>query len=81
MRFLSLIHISLEKGKTWYTANAGLLRLRESIAGYVERHIGVTYDPKSEVLVTVGGSEAIDLCFRSLICPGDEAVSYTHLAA
>ncbi len=65
---------SLEKGKTWYTANAGLLRLRESIAGYVERHIGVTYDPKSEVLVTVGGSEAIDLCFRSLICPGDEVL-------
>ena len=65
---------SLEKGKTWYTANAGLLRLRESIAGYVERHIGVTYDPKSEVLVTVGGSEAIDLCLRSLICPGDEVL-------
>ncbi len=65
---------SLEKGKTWYTANAGLLRLRESIAGYVQRHIGVSYDPKSEVLVTVGGSEAIDLCLRSLICPGDEVL-------
>ena len=52
---------SLEKGKTWYTANAGLLRLREAIAGYTMRHIGVAYEPKTEVLVTVGGSEAIDL--------------------
>ena len=75
---------SLEKGKTWYTANAGLLRLREAIAGYTMRHIGVAYEPKTEVLVTVGGSEAIDLCLRALVCPGDEVlipqpVSYTHL--
>ena len=65
---------SLEKGKTWYTANAGLLRLREAIAGYTMRHIGVAYEPKTEVLVTVGGSEAIDLCLRALVCPGDEVL-------
>ena len=64
---------SLEKGKTWYTANAGLLRLREAIAGYTMRHIGVAYEPKTEVLVTVGGSEAIDLCLRALVCAGDLA--------
>ena len=65
---------SLEKGKTWYTANAGLLRLRQAIGGYVQRHIGVEYEPRTEILVTVGGSEAIDLCLRSLICPGDEVL-------
>ena len=65
---------SLEKGKTWYTANAGLLRLREAIAGYSMRHIGVASEPKTEVLVTVGGSEAIDLCLRALVCPGDEVL-------
>ena len=65
---------SLEKGKTWYTANAGLLRLREAIAGYTMRHIGVAYEPKTEVLVTGGGSEAIDLCLRALVCPGDEVL-------
>ena len=65
---------TLEKGRTWYSPNAGFLALREAIAGYVQRHSHVTYDPKSEVLVTVGGSEAIDLCFRSLITPGDEVL-------
>ena len=65
---------TLEKGRTWYSPNAGLLALREAIAGYVRRHSGVTYDPKTEVLVTVGGSEAIDLCFRALITPGDEVL-------
>ena len=65
---------TLEKGRTWYSPNAGFLALREAISGYVQRHSHVTYDPKTEVLVTVGGSEAIDLCFRSLITPGDEVL-------
>lgn len=65
---------TLEKGRTWYSPNAGFLALREAISGYVSRHSHVTYDPKDEVLVTVGGSEAIDLCFRSLITPGDEVL-------
>lgn len=79
---------SLEEGKTWYTANAGLQRLREAIAANVQRHCGTDYDPKTEVLVTVGGSEAIDLCIRALINPGDEVlvpapsfVCYEPLAA
>lgn len=65
---------TLEKGRTWYSPNAGLLALREAIGGYVQRHSHVTYDPKSEILVTVGGSEAIDLCFRALLTPGDEVL-------
>ena len=65
---------TLEKGRTWYSPNAGFLALREAISGYVDRHSHVTYDPKTEVLVTVGGSEAIDLCFRALIAPGDEVL-------
>ena len=65
---------TLEKGRTWYSPNAGFLALREAISGYVSRHSHVTYDPKNEVLVTVGGSEAIDLCLRALITPGDEVL-------
>ncbi|MBP3389525.1 MAG: aminotransferase class I/II-fold pyridoxal phosphate-dependent enzyme [Clostridia bacterium] len=65
---------TLEKGKTWYSPNAGLMALREEIAAYIRRQIGVEYEGKSEVLVTVGGSEAIDLTFRTLICPGDEVL-------
>lgn len=65
---------TLEKGRTWYSPNAGFLALREAISGYVSRHSHVTYDPKTEVLVTVGGSEAIDLCFRALVTPGDEVL-------
>ena len=65
---------TLEKGRTWYSPHAGFLALREAISGYVQRHSHVTYDPKGEVLVTVGGSEAIDLCFRALITPGDEVL-------
>ena len=65
---------TLEKGRTWYSPNAGLLALREAIAGYLRRHGGVDYDPKSEILVTVGGSEAIDLTFRALLNPGDEVL-------
>ncbi len=65
---------SLEKGQTHYTANAGLMELREEICRYNERKFGVTYDPKSEVVVTVGGSEAIDLMIRAIISPGDEVL-------
>lgn len=65
---------TLEKGKTWYSANAGMLPLRQAIAAYVQRHSGMVYEPKTEVLVTVGGSEAIDLAFRTLVCPGDEVL-------
>ena len=65
---------TLEKGRTWYSPNAGFLALREAISGYVSRHSHVTYDPKTEVLVTVGGSEAIDLCLRAFLSPGDEVL-------
>ena len=63
---------SLEKGRTWYTANAGLMPLRCEIANYLARRFSLQYDPKSEILVTVGGSEGIDICIRALINPGDE---------
>ena len=61
---------SLEKGRTWYTANAGLVELRRQIAAYLARRFGLSYTEK-EVLVTVGGSEAIDLCIRACLDPGD----------
>ncbi len=64
----------LEKGATRYTANAGLIELRQEISKYCERKYNISYDPKSEVLVTVGGSEGIDMCIRSLIEPGDEVL-------
>ena len=65
---------SLRKGKTWYTANSGLAPLKEAIASYTKRRYGVSYDPKTEVLVTVGGSEAIDLTVRALVSDGDEVI-------
>ncbi len=65
---------SLEKGHTYYTSNAGLVELREAICGYMERRFDLSYSPKNQVLVTVGGSEALDLCIRSLINPGDEVL-------
>ena len=65
---------SLEKGKTYYTSNAGLVQLREEIAAYLNRRFGLNYDPIKEVVVTVGGSEAIDLTMRALIEPGDEVI-------
>ena len=65
---------SLEKGRTWYTANAGLMELREAIARYLSRRFEVQYDPKDELLVTVGGSEGIDACMRVLLEPGDEVL-------
>jgi aminotransferase len=65
---------ALEKGKTGYTSNLGLPRLRESIASYLSRRYHVDYDPKREVLVTVGVSEALDLALRAIVNPGDEII-------
>ncbi len=65
---------SLERGETSYTSNLGLLSLRQEISSYVERQFGMRYDPKSEILITVGVSEAIDLAFRALLNPGDEVI-------
>jgi aminotransferase len=65
---------ALEKGKTGYTSNLGLPRLRESIASYLSRRFRVSYDAKQEVLVTVGVSEALDLALRAIVNPGDEII-------
>ncbi len=65
---------SLEKGRTFYTSNAGLKELREEICRYQKRKLGIEYDSKNEVMVTVGGSEAIDLAIRAMINPGDEVL-------
>lgn len=65
---------SLEKIRTCYSSNAGLLELRKEIAKYLKNFINVQYDPKSEILVTVGASESIDLAFRALLNPGDEVI-------
>ena len=65
---------SLEKGRTFYTSNAGLKELRTEIVKYIHRTQGVSYDPMKEVLVTVGGSEAIDLALRAMVNPGDEVL-------
>ena len=65
---------TLEKGKTVYTANSGLMELRKTICGYIKRKIGIEYQPESELIVTVGGSEGIDLGIRALIDPGDEVL-------
>lgn len=62
---------SLEKGKTFYTSNAGLKELREEICRYLQRKQGLVYDPLKEVVVTVGGSEAIDIGLRAMVNPGD----------
>lgn len=64
---------SLEKGKTFYTANAGLEELKREICNYLERRFHISYN-KSQVLVTVGGSEAIDIAFRSMLDAGDEVI-------
>ena len=65
---------SLEHGRTRYTANAGLKELRAEICRYLERRMHLHYDPLREVLVTVGGSEAIDMCIRTSVQPGDEVI-------
>jgi len=79
---------SLERGRTQYTSNAGIPELREAIAEYLHEGFQVSYDPAHEVLVTVGGSEAIDLALRALIAPGDEIlipepcyISYSPITA
>ncbi|MDO4509617.1 MAG: aminotransferase class I/II-fold pyridoxal phosphate-dependent enzyme [Lachnospiraceae bacterium] len=65
---------SLEKGKTFYTSNLGLIELREEINNYLKRRFNVCYDPKSEIIITVGGSEAIDIGLRAMLDPGDEVL-------
>ncbi len=65
---------SLEKGKTFYTSNAGLRELRVEITNYLKRRCNLTYDPDKELLVTVGGSEAIDIALRAMLNPGDEVL-------
>ncbi|MFT3828830.1 MAG: aminotransferase class I/II-fold pyridoxal phosphate-dependent enzyme [Opitutaceae bacterium] len=65
---------SLERGRTHYTANLGLIELRRAIAEYVGKHFGIAYRPESEVLVTVGVSEALDLAFRAFLNPGDKVL-------
>ena len=75
---------SLEKGRTFYTSNAGLKDLKIEICNYLKRRFDVEYDYNKEVMVTVGGSEAIDIALRAMLNPGDEVlipqpsyVSYT----
>lgn len=65
---------SLEKGRTFYTSNAGLKELRTEISNYLERRCQVTYDAQKEILVTVGGSEAIDIALRAVLNPKDEVL-------
>lgn len=65
---------SLEKGRTFYTSNAGLLELREAISEYNERRFQLMYDPKKEIMLTVGGSEGIDVALRAMLNPGDEVI-------
>lgn len=79
---------SLEKGYTMYTSNHGLPELRSAIANYLEQRFDVHYESKDEIIVTVGASEAVDMAFRTVLCPGDEVlipepcyVSYTPCTA
>ncbi|HWA86327.1 MAG TPA: aminotransferase class I/II-fold pyridoxal phosphate-dependent enzyme [Opitutus sp.] len=65
---------ALEKGKTYYTSNLGLIELRRAIASYVEEHFGVSYRPEDQIIVTVGVSEALDLACRAFINPGDKVM-------
>ncbi|MBR2987837.1 MAG: aminotransferase class I/II-fold pyridoxal phosphate-dependent enzyme [Clostridia bacterium] len=65
---------SLERGKTYYTSNAGLMECRREIAAYMKRRFSLDYDPQNEILTTVGGSEAIDITVRALVTPGDEVI-------
>jgi len=65
---------SLEKGHTHYTSNSGMIALRQEISNYLNRKYNLQYDPKSQIILTVGGSEAIDIGLRALVCPGDEVI-------
>jgi len=78
--FITPLHIREEgikafrEGKTFYTSNSGVLELREEISRYLKRRFQMSYDPVNEILVTVGGSEALDLTIRALVNPGDEVI-------
>lgn len=65
---------SLERGRTFYTSNSGLMELREEICNYLKRRFNMTYDARSEVMITVGGSEAIDIGLRAVLNPGEEVI-------
>ena len=65
---------SLEKGRTFYTSNSGLKELREEISNYIMRRYDVSYQPEGEIMITVGGSEAIDIAMRAMLDPGDEVL-------
>lgn len=65
---------TLEKGRTVYTSNAGLMELRQEITKYIKRKLDVDYSPRDQVLVTVGGSEAVDVAMRTVVEPGDEVL-------
>ncbi len=65
---------SLERGRTFYTSNAGLKELKEEIARYMQRKLSLTYDSNTEIIVTVGGSEAIDMALRAMLNPGEEVL-------
>lgn len=64
----------LENGKTTYTSNAGLMPLREAVSDYFKRSVNLEYNPETEIVITVGGSEAIDIAIRALVDPGDEVI-------
>jgi len=65
---------SLEKGMTYYTSNSGTIELRQAISDYLNRRFSLKFDPTNEIIVTVGGSEAIDIAIRTLVAPGDEVI-------
>ena len=65
---------ALEKGRTYYTSNSGLMELRTEISNYLERKYNCKYEPNGEMLITVGGSEGIDLAFRAMLNPGEEVI-------
>ena len=65
---------SLEKGRTFYTSNSGLIELREELSKYYARRFNISYDARKEMIITVGGSEAIDIALRAMVDPGDEVI-------
>ncbi|MGE8080723.1 aminotransferase [Peribacillus loiseleuriae] len=80
--------LSLEEGRTSYTANAGLLELRQEIASYMKKRFAVSYQPKTQIIVTVGASQAVDIALRAILNPGEEVlvvepsfVAYSPLVA
>src|SRR3954466_10606016 len=65
---------ALERGRTSYTSNLGLLKLREAIAISTQKNFGIAYDPAKQILITVGVSEALDIALRAVVNPGDEVI-------